>query len=76
MDKLKNALGGSSSGSSNQSGGGQNEDYADKGLDSVEKKAGVTDTSKLRSANEKITDTARTQFEKLTGKDVPDKVSN
>lgn len=36
-------------------------------LDSVEKKFGVKDTNKLRSTNEKITDTGRGQFEKATG---------
>ncbi|KAI4722823.1 hypothetical protein E4T48_00982 [Aureobasidium sp. EXF-10727] len=54
--------------------GGQ-EDYVDKGLDSLEKKQGQ-DPSKLRSVNEKVTDTARGMFEKATGKNVPDKVSN
>ncbi|KAI4730645.1 hypothetical protein E4T49_01437 [Aureobasidium sp. EXF-10728] len=62
--------------------GGQ-EDYVDKvralmfpnGLDSLEKKQGQ-DPNKLRSVNEKVTDTARGMFEKATGKNVPDKVSN
>jgi len=30
----------------------------------------------MRSTNEKITDGAREQFEKATGKNVPDKFSN
>ncbi|KAF2234751.1 hypothetical protein EV356DRAFT_143449 [Viridothelium virens] len=66
------ATGGSSSGAAPD---GQKEDYADKGLDSVENKFGV-DSAKYRSTNEKITDAARGQFEKSTGKDVPDKFSN
>ncbi|KAJ4365540.1 hypothetical protein N0V83_008159 [Neocucurbitaria cava] len=52
------------------------EDYLDKGLDSVEKKYGGSmgaDTQKNRGVNEKITDGARGMFEKATGKDVPDK---
>nr|POE99342.1 hypothetical protein CFP56_52735 [Quercus suber] len=58
------------------------EDYGDKGLDAVEKKFGgqighgVNDPAKMRSTNEKITDKARGMFEKATGKNVPDKVSN
>ncbi|THV96911.1 hypothetical protein D6D19_01997 [Aureobasidium pullulans] len=51
------------------------EDYVDKGLDSLEKKQGQ-DPNKLRSVNEKVTDKARGMFEKATGKNVPDKVSN
>ncbi|KAI4817292.1 hypothetical protein E4T44_09821 [Aureobasidium sp. EXF-8845] len=51
------------------------EDYLDKGIDSLEKKQGQ-DPNKLRSVNEKVTDTARGMFEKATGKNVPDKVSN
>ncbi|KAL1301640.1 hypothetical protein AAFC00_005863 [Neodothiora populina] len=52
------------------------EDYLDKGLDAVEKKYGGKDPSAMRSTNEKITDKARGLFEKATGKNVPDKVSN
>ncbi|KAI4627473.1 uncharacterized protein J4E87_004036 [Alternaria ethzedia] len=57
----------------------QREDYLDKGLDAAEKKFGGAagqDTQKNRGVNEKITDGARNMFEKATGKDVPDKVSN
>ncbi|OJJ80116.1 uncharacterized protein ASPGLDRAFT_39405 [Aspergillus glaucus CBS 516.65] len=64
--------GGSSSGGSSNN---NQEDYVDKGLDSVEKKYGA-DPSKLRDTNEKITDTGRQQFESRTGKHVPDKISN
>ncbi|KAJ5668625.1 uncharacterized protein N7477_007195 [Penicillium maclennaniae] len=81
MDKLSglaSKLGGSkgASSSSNQSSG--QEDYVDKGLDSAESKlsGGKVDPAKMRSANEKITDTGREQFEKTTGKNVPDKVSS
>ncbi|KAJ5119212.1 hypothetical protein N7448_010918 [Penicillium atrosanguineum] len=77
MDKLSglaSKLGGNKG--SNQSSG--QEDYADKGLDSAESKlsGGKVDPAKMRSTNEKITDTGRDQFEKATGKNVPDKFSN
>ncbi|GAM90281.1 hypothetical protein ANO11243_083230 [Dothideomycetidae sp. 11243] len=55
--------------------GAQQEDYADKGLDFLERKGGK-DPQSMRSTNEKITDKARGMFEKATGKHVPDKVSN
>ncbi|KAI4754341.1 hypothetical protein E4T52_13481 [Aureobasidium sp. EXF-3400] len=58
----------------NPAAGGQ-EDYLDKGMDALEKKQGQ-DPSKLRSVNEKVSDTGRGMFEKATGKNVPDKVSN
>ncbi|KAJ5639105.1 uncharacterized protein N7484_006967 [Penicillium longicatenatum] len=81
MDKLSglaHKLGGGSSshGSSNQAAG--NEDYVDKALDSGEKKfgGGKVDPAKMRSTNEKITDTAREKFESATGKKVPGKISN
>ncbi|ODM14745.1 hypothetical protein SI65_09739 [Aspergillus cristatus] len=77
MDKLSglaSKLGGK--GQSSQQGGSSNqEDYVDKGLDSVEKKFGA-DPSKLRDTNEKITDAGRQQFESRTGKHVPEKFSN
>ncbi|KAF1843642.1 uncharacterized protein K460DRAFT_261089, partial [Cucurbitaria berberidis CBS 394.84] len=60
-------------------GNAQNEDYLDKGLDTAEKKFGGAqgqNTEKNRGVNEKITDSARGAFEKATGKNVPDKVSN
>ncbi|KAF2466756.1 uncharacterized protein BDR25DRAFT_236650 [Lindgomyces ingoldianus] len=56
-----------------------NEDYLDRGLDSVEKKFGGSmgqDANKNRGINEKITDGARDMFEKTTGKNVPTKFSN
>ncbi|KAJ6533541.1 hypothetical protein B0H19DRAFT_964911 [Mycena capillaripes] len=43
--------------------GGQ-EDYADKGLDALERKEGLPDN---RATNEKITDGARNMFENATG---------
>ncbi|PYH28787.1 uncharacterized protein BO87DRAFT_203742 [Aspergillus neoniger CBS 115656] len=48
------------------------------GLDSVEQKfgGGKIDPQKMRSTNEKITDTARNQFESATGRKVPEKFSN
>ncbi|KZV77369.1 hypothetical protein PENSPDRAFT_679541 [Peniophora sp. CONT] len=52
---------------------GGNEDYVDKGLDSLERKQGI---NMNRNTNEKITDGARNFFEKTTGRDIPDKFSN
>ncbi|KAL2014207.1 hypothetical protein VTN00DRAFT_1732 [Thermoascus crustaceus] len=48
----------------------QQEDYLDKGLDAFEKKycQGKIDPQQSRGINEKITDTARETFEKMTGK--------
>ncbi|KAK3207453.1 hypothetical protein GRF29_103g1022391 [Pseudopithomyces chartarum] len=63
----------------NNAAGAQKEDYLDKGLDAAEKKFGGSwgqDTQKNRGVNEKITDGARNMFEKATGKNVPDKISN
>ncbi|PWY87414.1 hypothetical protein BO70DRAFT_193952 [Aspergillus heteromorphus CBS 117.55] len=78
--KLGGSGGGSSSSSSNNAGGAQQEDYVDKGLDSLESKfgGGKVDphSAKMRSTNEKITDTAREKFESITGKKVPSKISN
>ena len=50
-------------------GGAGQEDYADKGLDALEKKfgGGKVDPEKQRGMNEKITDGARGMFEKATG---------
>ncbi|KAJ5161367.1 hypothetical protein N7492_006759 [Penicillium capsulatum] len=84
MDKLSglaSKLGGNKdSGSSNQGGGGGGgqKDYLDKALDSVESKVsgGKIDPSKYREQNEKATDAIRGQFEKSTGKHVPEKFSN
>ncbi|KAF2444034.1 hypothetical protein P171DRAFT_361113, partial [Karstenula rhodostoma CBS 690.94] len=59
--------------------GAGNKDYLDKGLDAAEKKFGGSmgaNPDKNRGVNEKITDGARNMFEKATGKNVPDKVSN
>ncbi|KAF2723493.1 hypothetical protein K431DRAFT_282945 [Polychaeton citri CBS 116435] len=58
-----------------------NEDYFDKALDAVEKKAGQMtghniDPNKYREKNEKLTDKLRGFFEKKTGKKVPSKFSN
>ncbi|KAJ5593925.1 uncharacterized protein N7459_000133 [Penicillium hispanicum] len=80
MDKLSglaSKLGGGSK-DSGSSAGGQQQDYLDKGLEAVEKKfgGGKIDPAKMRSTNEKITDGAREQFEKATGKKVPEKFSN
>lgn len=47
----------------------QGEDYVDKALDTMERKfgQGKVDPVKMRSTNEKITDTLRGYFEKVTG---------
>ncbi|KAI9688891.1 MAG: hypothetical protein M1822_001248 [Bathelium mastoideum] len=78
MDKIKDLASkatGKAGGSSSGGAAGGQEDYVDKGLDSVENKAGL-DSKNLRSTNEKITDAGRGEFEKSTGKDIPDKISN
>ncbi|KAK5126288.1 hypothetical protein LTR85_010524 [Meristemomyces frigidus] len=51
------------------------EDYLDKAIDAIEKKAGL-DPAKYRAQNEKWSDKARALFEKWTGKKVPEKYSN
>ncbi|KAL8930387.1 MAG: hypothetical protein Q9172_000096 [Xanthocarpia lactea] len=65
--------------------GGNNRDYLDKALDAAQKKIpgkagarfrGPDAANKNRAMNEKITDFVRKQFEKMTGKKVPSKVSN
>jgi len=61
--------------------GAGGEDYLDKALDAVEKKAGQmsghpVDTNRYRDKNEKITDKIRAFIEKKTGKKLPGKVSN
>ncbi|KAJ6082827.1 hypothetical protein PENARI_c016G11383 [Penicillium arizonense] len=81
MDKLSglaSKLGGKGSHSSSNSGSAGQEDYVDKALGGAEKKfgGGKVDPAKMRSTNEKITDTGREQFEKATGKHVPEKFSN
>ncbi|GFG26390.1 hypothetical protein IFM61606_06370 [Aspergillus udagawae] len=84
MDKLSglaSKLGGSHSASGTQTQGqpqGEQKDYVDRGLDSVEQRfgGGKVDPAKMRSTNEKITDAARGQFEKATGHKVPEKFSN
>ncbi|KAH7378674.1 hypothetical protein BKA66DRAFT_421149 [Pyrenochaeta sp. MPI-SDFR-AT-0127] len=73
-----NHLGGNTSHNNNNNNAGQ-KDYLDKGLDAAEKKYGGSagqNADKNRAVNEKITDGARNVFEKATGKNVPDKLSN
>ncbi|PSK46095.1 hypothetical protein C1H76_8842 [Elsinoe australis] len=74
MDSIKKAMG-KPAGSGSTPVDPNKEDYGDKGLDAIEKKAGQ-DPSKLRQVNEKVTDTARGMFEKSSGKKVPEKFSN
>ncbi|CAK4033587.1 Hypothetical predicted protein [Lecanosticta acicola] len=57
------------------------EDYLDKAVDAIEKKAGAAsghpvDPSKYRAKNEKLTDKIREFIEKKTGKKIPSKISN
>jgi len=68
----QNVQGGGINPTTNTNATGQ-EDYADKGLDVIEKKFGHTQS---RNTNEKITDGARNLFEKVTGKKVSEKISN
>jgi len=53
-----------------------NQDYGDKGVNAVEKKFGFDKDGKYDKYEEKGTDAARGQFEKMSGKNVPDKFSN
>ncbi|GAB1195531.1 hypothetical protein APSETT444_004792 [Aspergillus pseudonomiae] len=77
MDKLASKLGG---GHKHGAGSAQNEDYVDRGLDSLETKYGHgkidPHNPKVRQTNERITDSARNKFESATGKHVPSKISN
>ncbi|KAI9708691.1 MAG: hypothetical protein M1828_002675 [Chrysothrix sp. TS-e1954] len=80
MDKIKEMAGkmgggSSSSGSSsgNAAGSSGKEDYVDKGMDFAENKAGMKQS---RETNEKISDAGRNFYEKQTGSNVSDKVSN
>ncbi|KAF2000408.1 hypothetical protein P154DRAFT_576088 [Amniculicola lignicola CBS 123094] len=79
MDALKNLagkFGGSSKSSSTPASGdkkAEGQDYADKGLSALQKKFGFKSNA---ATNEKITDAARGQYEKSTGKKVPEKFSN
>ncbi|KAI0475715.1 hypothetical protein GGR56DRAFT_526582 [Xylariaceae sp. FL0804] len=74
MDALKNAIGGNKSESSTQQSSTGGQDYGDKAAEALNTKYGG---GKLSSEQlEKGTDAAREQFEKATGYDVPDKVSN
>ncbi|KAL9027837.1 MAG: hypothetical protein Q9180_007270 [Flavoplaca navasiana] len=76
MDKLKgmaSKMGGGGSGEQKPAAGGEQQDYVDKGLAAGEKQFGVNAPAGM---NEKVTDQGREMFEKQTGKDIPDKVSN
>lgn len=72
LNKAKDAMGKSGSSTGGQTGGAGKEDYADKGLDQIEKRAGMTQS---RETNEKITDAGRGMYEKSTGSKVSDKVN-
>ncbi|KAJ4387315.1 hypothetical protein N0V93_007904 [Gnomoniopsis smithogilvyi] len=80
MDALKNLASKAGSGGStsntantNTAAGGQQEDYVDKAFDFGAKKAGHPMD---RNTSEKITDGARSAYEKATGKTVSSKISN
>ncbi|EON66994.1 hypothetical protein W97_06110 [Coniosporium apollinis CBS 100218] len=58
---------------------GGKDDFLDKGLTAVQKKYGgakFSDPNKNKATNEKITDKARSMFEKTTGMKVPKWLSN
>ncbi|KAI1360876.1 hypothetical protein F5Y08DRAFT_316281 [Xylaria arbuscula] len=76
MDAFKN-LGNQGQDKTNQAANttaSQKDDYGDKAAQFLNKK--YNNNSLDKSQLEKITDGAREGFEKLTGKDVPDKFSN
>ncbi|KAJ4419475.1 hypothetical protein N0V82_004920 [Gnomoniopsis sp. IMI 355080] len=79
MDALKNFANKAGSGSTSNTntntaaGGAQKEDYVDKAFDFGSKKAGHPMD---RNTSEKITDGARSAYEKVTGKPVNPKISN
>ena len=52
------------------------QDMGDKGINAVEQKMGFDKDGKYDKYEEKGSDMARGQFEKATGKNVPDKFSN
>ncbi|KAK5989451.1 hypothetical protein PT974_10970 [Cladobotryum mycophilum] len=83
MDFIKKAAGGGSTqnqgvqgtqAQNTTTGTGQNQDdYVDKAFGMAAKKSGHNVD---RNTQEKITDAGRAAYEKATGKNVPDKVSN
>ncbi|CAK7199850.1 hypothetical protein SEUCBS139899_002536 [Sporothrix eucalyptigena] len=74
MDASQNQQAAASGAANNAAGAaGQKEDYGDKAFDFIAKKTGHNVD---RNTSEKITDGARTAFEKLTGKKVDPKYSN
>ncbi|KAF9769583.1 hypothetical protein IL306_012995 [Fusarium sp. DS 682] len=73
MDFIKKAVsGGSKSGDASKDNSNK-EDYIDKGVDFLSKKAGINIS---RDNQEKATDFARSQYEKQTGNKVDPKISN
>ncbi|KAF4943551.1 hypothetical protein FGADI_13342 [Fusarium gaditjirri] len=75
MDFIKNAVSGgdSKSGDAAKTDNKNQEDYVDKGVDFLNKKAGFNIS---RDNQEKATDFARSQYEKSTGNKVDPKISN
>ncbi|KAI1120143.1 hypothetical protein F5Y10DRAFT_258984 [Nemania abortiva] len=74
MDALKKVIGGEKQNTGNANPAGQKDDYGDKGAEYVNKK--YLNDKMSRDQLEKVTDSAREGFEKMTGKNVPDKFSN
>ncbi|KAF4344714.1 hypothetical protein FBEOM_1321 [Fusarium beomiforme] len=76
MDFIKNAVSGGSNSNTDASkdnSNSNNEDYIDKGVEFLNKKAGMNIS---RDNQEKATDFARSQYEKQTGNKVDPKISN
>ncbi|KAJ8121229.1 hypothetical protein ONZ43_g2271 [Nemania bipapillata] len=82
MDALKKVIGGDKQNTQNANpagASGQKDDYGDKGnpptgAEFINKK--YLNDKLSRDQLEKVTDSAREGFEKMTGKNVPDKFSN
>jgi hypothetical protein len=56
--------------------GAQKQDYGDKAINAVQKKFGIDKSGKYDKYEEKGSDMLRGQFEKSSGKKMPDKFSN
>jgi hypothetical protein len=58
----------------NSQGGAQTQDYGDKAINSIQAKFGIDKDGKYNKYEEKGSDMLRGQFEKSSGKNIPDKV--
>ncbi|KAK7024987.1 hypothetical protein R3P38DRAFT_2952133 [Favolaschia claudopus] len=65
--------GGGMGGSGGMGAGGQKPDFVDKAFSKLETSHGIAPNS---GRDERITDTVREKFESMTGKNVPNKISN